>query len=212
MQKYPSFCLRQKSPPAGRVSGWAGKAVHVLGKALILCWCAFTVALIGWVVLASFTPTRDIFQNDLLAAGLDLSGYEVVMERYHIMDYFLNSVLYTVCACAGLIVFCAPAAFVMTKFVFRGRRLFQTLFSVALGLPGVMILAPLYMMLVRANLHNFRGTLILVYLCTGIAATTVYLMGFFATVPMTVFESGLIDGCSHITSFYRLIRWQNRGS
>ena len=72
-------------------------------------------------------------------------------------------------------------------------------------LPGVMILAPLYMMLVRANLHNFRGTLILVYLCTGIAATTVYLMGFFATVPMTVFESGLIDGCSHITSFYRLI-------
>ena len=71
---------------------------------------------------------------------LDLSGYEVVMERYHIMDYFLNSVLYTVCACAGLIVFCAPAAFVMTKFVFRGRRLFQTLFSVALGLPGVMIL------------------------------------------------------------------------
>ena len=101
MRKYPSFCLRQKSPPAGRVSGWAGKAVHVLGKALILCWCAFTVALIGWVVLASFTPTRDIFQNDLLAAGLDLSGYEVVMERYHIMDYFLNSVLYTVCACAG---------------------------------------------------------------------------------------------------------------
>ena len=47
MRKYPSFCLRQKSPPAGRVSGWAGKAVHVLGKALILCWCAFTVALIG---------------------------------------------------------------------------------------------------------------------------------------------------------------------
>ena len=58
MRKYPSFCLRQKSPPAGRVSGWAGKAVHVLGKALILCWCAFTVALIGWVVLASFTPGK----------------------------------------------------------------------------------------------------------------------------------------------------------
>ena len=95
MLKYPSFCLRQKSPPAGRVSGWAGKAVHVLGKARIRCWCAFTVALIGWVVLASFTPTRGICQNDLLAAGLDLSGYEVVMERYHIMDYFLNSVLYT---------------------------------------------------------------------------------------------------------------------
>ena len=205
MKRYPRYCLTQKPAPAGRVSGVAGKAVHLVGKILILCWCAFTVALIGWVVLASFTPTRDIFQNQLLADGLNMDGYTTIMDRYHIMNYFFNSVLYTVCACAGLILFCAPAAFVMTKFTFRGRRVFQTLFSISLGLPGVMLLAPLYMMLVKLNLHNFRGTLIIVYLCTGISATTVYLMGFFATVPMTVFESGLIDGCSHIGAFYRLI-------
>ena len=195
----------RKTEPAKRVSGKGSKCFHLLGKIMILFWCAFTVAIIGWVIAASFTQTKDIFQNKLLSGGLNFKGYEIVMERYHIMDYFFNSVLYTVCACAGLIFFCAPAAFVMSKFVFRGRKAFQTLFSVSLGLPGVMILAPLYMMMVKLNLHNFRGTLIIVYLCTGIAATTVYLMGFFATVPMTVFESGLIDGCSHISAFYRLI-------
>lgn len=195
----------RKTEPAKRVSGKGSKGFHLLGKIMILCWCAFTVAIIGWVIAASFTQTKDIFQNKLLSGGLNFKGYEIVTERYHIMDYFFNSVLYTVCACAGLIFFCAPAAFVMSKFVFRGRKAFQTLFSVSLGLPGVMILAPLYMMMVKLNLHNFRGTLIIVYLCTGIAATTVYLMGFFATVPMTVFESGLIDGCSHISAFYRLI-------
>ena len=195
----------RKTEPAKRVSGKGSKGFHLLGKIMILCWCAFTVAIIGWVIAASFTQTKDIFQNKLLSGGLNFKGYGIVMERYHIMDYFFNSVLYTVCACAGLIFFCAPAAFVMSKFVFRGRKAFQTLFSVSLGLPGVMILAPLYMMMVKLNLHNFRGTLIIVYLCTGIAATTVYLMGFFATVPMTVFESGLIDGCSHISAFYRLI-------
>ena len=195
----------RKTEPAKRVSGKGSKGFHLLGKIMILCWCAFTVAIIGWVIAASFTQTKDIFQNKLLSGGLSFKGYEIVTERYHIMDYFFNSVLYTMCACAGLIFFCAPAAFVMSKFVFRGRKAFQTLFSVSLGLPGVMILAPLYMMMVKLNLHNFRGTLIIVYLCTGIAATTVYLMGFFATVPMTVFESGLIDGCSHISAFYRLI-------
>lgn len=195
----------RKTEPAKRVSGKGSKGFHLLGKIMILCWCAFTVAIIGWVIAASFTQTKDIFQNKLLSGGLSFKGYEIVTERYHIMDYFFNSVLYTVCACAGLIFFCAPAAFVMSKFVFRGRKAFQILFSVSLGLPGVMILAPLYMMMVKLNLHNFRGTLIIVYLCTGIAATTVYLMGFFATVPMTVFESGLIDGCSHISAFYRLI-------
>ncbi len=74
MRKYPSFCLRQKSPPAGRVSGWAGKAVHVLGKALILCWCAFTVALIGWVVLAGIvqqvlSPSTGVLNYVITALG-----------------------------------------------------------------------------------------------------------------------------------------------
>lgn len=199
------YSLHKNVAPVNRVSGKCGKGFHIVGKIMILCWCAFTVALIAWVIAASFTSTKDIFSNNLLHGGLDFSGYKIVTERYHILNYFFNSVLYTVCACAGLVFFCAPAAFVMTKFQFRGRRIFSSLFSISLGLPGVMILAPLYMMMVKLNLHNFKGTLIIVYLCTGIAATTVYLMGFFATVPMTVFESGLIDGCSPIKSFYRLI-------
>ena len=123
----------RKTEPAKRVSGKGSKGFHLLGKIMILCWCAFTVAIIGWVIAASFTQTKDIFQNKLLSGGLNFKGYEIVMERYHIMDYFFNSVLYTVCACAGLIFFCAPAAFVMSKFVFRGRKAFQTLFSVSLG-------------------------------------------------------------------------------
>ena len=197
--------IRNQKSPAQRISGTGARGFHFIGKMLILLWCGLTVAILVWVVAASLTSTKDIFQNDLLKGGIDLTGYKIVIERYHIMDYFFNSVLYTVCACVGLIFFCAPAAFVITKFQFRGRKIFQVLFSISLGLPGVMILAPLYMMMVKLNLHNFRGTLIIVYLCTGIAATTVYLMGFFATVPMTVFESGLIDGCSPIQAFYRLI-------
>lgn len=191
--------------PQRRVVGRGSKAVHFVGKILIVLWCAFTVALFAWVIAASFTPTRNIFQNQLLKGGMDFSGYKTVIGTYHILDYFFNSVLYTACTCAGLIVLCAPAAFVLSKFVFRGRRLFQGIFSVALGLPGVMLLAPLYMMMVRLNLHNFRGTLIIIYLCTGIVSTTVYLMGFFATVPMSVFEAGLIDGCTPVRAFYRLV-------
>lgn len=170
--------IRNQKSPAQRVSRTGARGFHFIGKTLILLWCGLTVAILVWVVAASLTSTKDIFQNDLLKGGIDLTGYKIVIERYHIMDYFFNSVLYTVCACVGLIFFCAPAAFVITKFQFRGRKIFQVLFSISLGLPGAMILAPLYMMMVKLNLHNFRGTLIIVYLCTGIAATTVYLMGF----------------------------------
>ena len=204
MKQYPKFCLSQKSP-AERISGMGGKITHTIGKIMIVAWVAFTIALIGWVVLASFTPTKDIFQNQLLTEGFSLKGYDLVLNKYRMSEYFLNSVVYTTCACVGLILLCAPAAFTMSKFVFKGKAVIQGMFSISLGLPGVMLLAPLYIMLIKLHMNGLRSTLIIVYLCTGIAATTIYLMGFFATVPMTVFESGLIDGCSHIKSFYKLI-------
>lgn len=129
--------IRNQKSPAQRISGTGARGFHFIGKTLILLWCGLTVAILVWVVAASLTSTKDIFQNDLLKGGIDLTGYKIVIERYHIMDYFFNSVLYTVCACVGLIFFCAPAAFVITKFQFRGRKIFQVLFSISLGLPGV---------------------------------------------------------------------------
>ena len=57
----------RKTEPAKRVSGKGSKGFHLLGKIMILCWCAFTVAIIGWVIAASFKQTKDIFQNKLLS-------------------------------------------------------------------------------------------------------------------------------------------------
>ena len=91
MKRYPKFCIYQKQLSNGKISGFWGKVTHTVGKILILCWCAFTVALIGWVIMASFTSTKDIFQNAILNGGPDFSGYELVTKRYHIMDYFLTA-------------------------------------------------------------------------------------------------------------------------
>ena len=98
--------IRNQKSPAQRISGTGARGFHFIGKTLILLWCGLTVAILVWVVAASLTSTKDIFQNDLLKGGIDLTGYKIVIERYHIMDYFFNSVLYTVCACVGLIFFC----------------------------------------------------------------------------------------------------------
>ncbi len=196
---------KQSKSPAEEISGIGAKVLHILGQITIVLWVAFTIALIGWVILASFSKTPDIFKNELFKSGFTLKGYDLVFNRYNMGAYFFNSLFYTVTACGGLIFLCAPAAFVLSKFKFKGKNLFDWMFSTALGLPGVMLLAPLFMMITSLKMNNSMITLILVYICTGIPFTTVYLTGFFATVPLSVFESGLTDGCTHISSFYRLI-------
>ena len=79
--------VRNKKSP-GAYQRNRARGFHFIGKTLILLWCALTVAILVWVVAASLTSTKDIFQNDLLKGGIDFTGYKIVIERYHIMDYF----------------------------------------------------------------------------------------------------------------------------
>jgi N-acetylglucosamine transport system permease protein len=197
--------LYKSKSPAERINGVGGKITHSIGEIIIVLWVAFTVVIIGWVCLASMSSTRNIFTNKLLSSGLTFKGFEIVFKQYNIMRYFINSVLYTGVACAGLIVLCAPAAFVLSKFTFKGKKWFGLIFSTSLGLPSIMLLPPLFMIICKFNINNSVLTLLIVYIATGIAFTTVFLMGFFGTIPMSVFDSGLIDGCSHISAFWKLV-------
>ena len=40
------------------------------GYLILLLWISFTFVLLGWVLLASFSTTKEIFSNKLLASGL----------------------------------------------------------------------------------------------------------------------------------------------
>ena len=46
------------------------------GYLLLLLWIFFTVVLLGWVLIASFSTTKDIFANKLLSSGFHFENYE----------------------------------------------------------------------------------------------------------------------------------------
>lgn len=189
----------------GKTSGTVSRATYILGQVVILLWVLFTVVIIGWICIASFSSTRDIFSNKLLKSGMTLSGFKIVFQEYKMGKYFLNSIINTAAACIGLIFICAPAAFALSRFKFRGKRIFDVVFSAAMGMPGVMLLVPLFMMVVKLNVSDYRLTLWLIYIGIGIPFTIVYLRGFFSTLPMEVFQSALIDGCSYIRAFWKVM-------
>lgn len=176
-----------------------------IGKFIIICWCLFTITIIGWVFLASFSTTREIFTNNLLKTGLHLDGYRLLLKQYNILRYFFNSLIYTTIACAGLIIVCAPAAYALSKYEFKGKRWITMAYSSALGLPSVMLMAPLFIMFTTIGMGKSIVTLWMIYIGTGIPFTIFYLLGFFSTIPKEIEEAGLIDGCSHIKVFWKII-------
>lgn len=176
-----------------------------IGKIIIIAWVAFTITAIGWIVLASLSTTKEIFNNELLSSGLHFENYKKVFEKHSILTYLCNSLLYTVIGCVGVILLAAPASYVLANYAFKGRRFVQTAYISTMGIPGIMLMIPLFMVVSKMQLNKSVVLLMVIYICISAPFTIFYLSSFFSSIPSSIQESALIEGCSHIKAFWKVI-------
>ena len=91
------------------------------GYLILLLWISFTFVLLGWVLLASFSTTKEIFSNKLLDSGFHFENYVKAWVNSDVAGIFRNSLVYSIISCSLLIMICAPAAYVLARFVFPGN-------------------------------------------------------------------------------------------
>ena len=88
------------------------------GYLLLTLWILFTFILLGWVLLASFSTTKEIFSNKLLDSGFHFENYVKAWVNSNVSTIFFNSLFYSFVSCTLLIVICAPAAYALSRFDF----------------------------------------------------------------------------------------------
>lgn len=175
------------------------------GYVLLLLWLVFTVVMIGWIVLASFSTTKEIFNNELLKSGLHWENYTNVLSKHKMSLYFLNSIIYSISGCVGIILIAAPAAYVLARINFRGKPAVNNLFVVSMSIPSVMLILPLFKMATSLGLIGSRWTLIVLYICINVPFGVFFLIGFFASLPKALEEAAEIDGCTPDQAFWRIM-------
>lgn len=175
------------------------------GYVLVILWCVFTFVLVGWVFLASLSTTRGIFTNKLFATGIHFENYIKTIVNNNVGLYFINSIIYTLTSCFGIVMISAPCAYVIARFAFRGRKLLQSSFVSALAIPQIMLILPLYSLVAHFNLTNSRIVLIVLYICINVPFTIFFLTSFFTNIPFAFEEAAAIDGCGPIKTFWRIM-------
>lgn len=175
------------------------------GYLLLVLWLVFSIVLIGWIILASLSTTKEIFSNDLLGSGFHFENYTRVVERHKLGVYFLNSIIYSVSGCAGTILIGAPAAYVLSRFRFRGRQLITNTFILLMSIPVVMLILPLFKMATSLHLTGSRLLLIILYICLNVPFSIFFLSGFFASLPTALEEAAEIDGCTPDQAFWKIM-------
>ena len=181
------------------------------GYIILGLWVLFTFVLVGWVFAASFSTTRDIFKGNALRfkTGLHFENYVKAWTSQNVSVFFTNSLVYSTISATLLILVCAPAAYVLSRFKFFLNRTIQSGFVAAMGIPVVMIILPLFGLVSQLQLlkQDITVRLLMIFLYVGINVpyTTIFLLAFFSNISRSYEEAAAIDGCPPMGTFWKIM-------
>ena len=169
--------------PALRVGFNLGRELRLAPSYLVLTlWVSFTAIIFFWVIAASLSSPSAIFNNEVFrfAEGVKWENYSKAWTDSNVHVFFANSLFYAVSSCALLILICAPYAYALQRFKFPFRGSLRTMLAATTGVPMIMIIIPLYMIISGMGVFNHellnRVVLVLLFTCTKIPYTTIFLM------------------------------------
>jgi multiple sugar transport system permease protein len=117
--------------------------------------------------------------------------------------FFLNSIFIAILVTAGQLVTCSLAAYAFARLEFPGRDRIFLLYLGTMMLPGQVTIIPVY--LIMRHLHWIDTYQAVVLPGLFSAYGTFLLRQFFLTIPKSLEEAAMIDGCSRFGIYFRVI-------
>ena len=185
---------------------WKKELKLLPGYIVVVLWVLFTAVMLGWILGASFSTSREIFTGKIFKfeSGFHLENYVTAWQVQNVSVFFGNSLLYSVVSCFGVLAISAPAAYVLSRWKFTGGTALRLGLVIAMSVPAIMVIMPLYSLVVKWGIKG-RILLLLLYIMMRVPYTTIYLLDFFATLSRSYEEAAYLDGCSAPKTFLKIM-------
>ena len=189
-----------------RKINWKQEARLLPGYLIVALWVLFTAVMLFWILGASLSTSREIFSGEVLkfASGFHWENYVTAWQVQNVSVFFGNSLLYSVVSCIGVLAIAAPAAYVLSRWQFRGGAALRIGLVVAMSVPVIMIIMPIYALATQWGIKG-RLLLVILYILMRVPYTAIYLLDFFSTLSRTYEEAAYLDGCSGPKTFLKIM-------
>ncbi|MFC4502617.1 MULTISPECIES: carbohydrate ABC transporter permease [Streptomyces] len=193
------------------------RASRLLTHTLVTALALAIAVPVAWVLLASLKQKSEFFGSPwTLPKSLHFRNYSDAFTTAHMGQYFLTSVLVTLLGLVLVLAVSVPAAYVVARYEFRGRRLVEMALMAGLFVNVNYIVVPIFLMLVdwdRALIDVFPdgffidnpAMLSLVYAATSIPFTVYLLTAYFRSIPVEYEEAAALDGASRFRIMTRIM-------
>ncbi len=201
----------ETTPPARRASPAperrpAPSPVTMLSHAVLVLWALVVTVPFLWALLASVKDSREIFGSPWeLPTQWRWSNFAAAWERGRVGEYLLNSVVVVTGGVVLTMLLGSMVAYVLARYEFRGNRAVYYLFAAGMMFPVFLAIVPLFFVVQSLGMLSTYHGLILVYVAYSLPFTVFFMHAFYRTLPTSVAEAAIIDGCSHTQVFFRVM-------
>jgi ABC-type glycerol-3-phosphate transport system permease component len=181
------------------------RAVALIALLGYSAWLLFPMI---WVAYSSLKGDDAIFSDALALpspSALHTENYTKAWSGAHFGEYFVNSVVVTGISVALIVALGAMASYALARFSHPVGRVAFGLIIAGLTIPAQLAIVPLFFELRSIGLLNSRLGLILVYTANGLPFAIFILAGFFRTLPRSLYEAAVVDGCGEFSAFWRVL-------
>jgi multiple sugar transport system permease protein len=180
-----------------------------ISLALIAAFALFPVFIILETTVKPLVDVQNTFE--WIPSHVTFAPYVQIWQTIPLLHYFINSVIVSVISTVVAVLLATFAGYAISRFEFRGRKVFSLAVLSTQMFPGILFLLPLYLIYVNIgqvtgiSLYGSYQGLIITYLTFALPFAVWMLAGFFSSIPRDIEEAALVDGASHWGALFRVV-------
>lgn len=174
---------------------------------LILLVCSFCLFPFFWSLSTSFKTMAEThaLPPTFIPKQPTFMPYIELFQAKIFARWLLNSFIVALSTTILSIFAAVFAGYAAARFNFPGRLSFLFLILMTYMFPGTLVLVPLYLIFLKLRLVDTYLALILAFTSFALPFCVWMLKGFFDFIPSDLEDAAMIDGCTRIGAFMRVI-------
>ncbi|NUR93333.1 MAG: carbohydrate ABC transporter permease [Nonomuraea sp.] len=178
-----------------------------LRPVVIVVLFAITAFPFLYMVMLSVRDIQELIlePGSLWPRQFTLDTYRDVLTRQGFLGFMRNSGIVAVSSVLVTLAISIPGAYAVARLRFFGRRQVHFLFLAVYLFPAIVLAIPLFVLFTMLGLRGSLVGLALVYIAQTVPVTVYMLRNYFETVPQSVEEAAAIDGCSRVSTIWRVV-------
>jgi arabinogalactan oligomer/maltooligosaccharide transport system permease protein len=174
---------------------------------ILFIFLAISIYPVVMVFSISLRPGDRLLSTSLAIIPQDasLDSYIELFTQRPFVQWMGNSALISLAVTILGLSLASTAGYILSRFNFIGKKTAMIGILTTQMFPATMLLLPLYIIISHLKLLNTYVGLIILYIATALPFCIWTMKGYYDTIPHSLEEAAMIDGCNRFSAFYKAI-------